>query len=184
MTFGSISGNYNVNLRISAAETQGNLRILSAPKITTLDNVQATIEQGTSIPISTVSAAGTNTVFIDANLRLTVKPHITNEGSIVMYLEILKNEPDFSHTGARGDPTILKKQAKTEMLVRDGDTAVIGGIYTRNSGTNYSKVPWLGDIPVLGWLFKQRRENDNRTELMIFITPRLVNRPAAVAAGR
>jgi type IV pilus assembly protein PilQ len=184
MTFGSVAGNYNVNLRISAAETQGNLRILSAPKITTLDNVQATIEQGTAIPISTVSAAGTNTVFIDANLKLTVKPHITNEGSIIMYLEIMKNEPDFSHTSGRGDPTILKKQAKTEMLVRDGDTAVIGGIYTRNSGTNYSKVPWLGDIPVLGWLFKQRRENDNRTELLIFITPRLVNRPASIAASK
>jgi type IV pilus assembly protein PilQ len=184
MTFGSIAGNLNINLRLSAAETQGTLRILSAPKITTLDNVQASIEQGTAIPVSTVSAAGTNTVFIDANLKLTVKPHITNENSIVMDLIIQKNEPDFSHTSGRGDPTILKKEAKTQMLVRDGDTAVIGGIYSRNSGTNYSKIPWLGDIPVLGWFFKERKENDDRTELLIFVTPRLVNRNSSVAANK
>ena len=110
------------------------MRIISAPKITTLDNIEATIEQGVAIPISVVSAAGANTVFVDAKLNLTVKPHVTNEGSIVMNVNITRNEPDFVNVGARGDPTILKKQAKTEMLVRDGDTAVIGGIYTRNTG--------------------------------------------------
>src|SRR5439155_2596624 len=114
LTFGSVAGALNVNLRLSAAETQGTVRILSAPKITTLDNVQATIEQGTAIPISVVSAAGVNTVFIDAKLNLTVKPHVTNEGSVVMHLSITRNEPDFSRTGARGDPTIVKKQASTE----------------------------------------------------------------------
>ena len=182
-TFGSVAGNLNVNLRLSAAETQGNVRIISAPKITTLDNVQASIEQGTAIPIAVVSAAGVNTQFVDAKLNLTVKPHVTHEGSVVMLLEITRNEPDFSHTGARGDPTILKKQAKTEMLVRDGDTAVIGGIYSRNAGTNYSKIPYLGDIPILGWFFKQRKENDDRSELLIFITPRIVNRSASIGGG-
>jgi type IV pilus assembly protein PilQ len=184
LTFGSVAGNWNVNLRLSAAETQGTVRILSAPKITTLDNVQASIEQGTAIPISVVSAAGVNTVFIDAKLNLTVKPHITHEGSIVMNLDITRNEPDFSRTGSRGDPTILKKQAKTELLVRDGDTAVIGGIYSRNSAVNYNKIPWLGDIPILGWLFKQRKENDDRSELLIFITPRIINRSASISASR
>ena len=176
ITLGSLTGAYNINLRLSALETTGQVRIVSAPKITTLDNVEASIEQGVAIPISVVSAAGTNTVFVDAKLNLTVKPHVTNEGSIVMNVNIMRNEPDFVNVGARGDPTILKKQAKTEMLVRDGDTAVIGGIYTRNSGVSYQKLPWVADIPILGWLFKNRRENDDRTELLIFITPRIVNR--------
>ena len=184
LTFGSVAGNVNVNLRLSAAETTGSVRILSAPKITTLDNVQASIEQGTAIPISVVSAAGVNTQFIDAKLSLTVRPHVTHEGSIIMSLDITRNDPDFSRTGARGDPTILKKQTKTEMLVRDGDTAVIGGIYSRNTSVNYNKIPWLGDIPILGWLFKQRKETDDRSELLIFITPRIVNRQASIAGGR
>ncbi|HZS36232.1 MAG TPA: type IV pilus secretin PilQ [Polyangia bacterium] len=176
LTLGSVNGTVNINLRLSALENTGNVRIVSAPKITTLDNIEATIEQGVAIPISVVSAAGTNTVFVDAKLNLTVKPHVTNEGSVIMNVAITRNEPDFVNTGARGDPTILKKQARTEMLVRDGDTAVIGGIYTRNTGLSYAKVPWFADIPIFGWLFKNRRENDDRTELLIFITPRIVNR--------
>jgi len=180
LTLGSVNGAVNINLRLSSLENTGNVRIISAPKITTLDNIEASIEQGVAIPISVVSAAGTNTVFVDAKLNLTVKPHVTNEGSVIMNVAITRNEPDFVNTGARGDPTILKKQAKTEMLVRDGDTAVIGGIYTRNTGLSYAKVPWFADIPVIGWLFKNRRENDDRTELLIFITPRIVNRAGVV----
>jgi type IV pilus assembly protein PilQ len=176
ITLGSLNGNININLRLSSLENTGQVRIISAPKIMTLDHIEASIEQGVAIPISQVSAAGVNTVFVDAKLNLTVKPHVTNEGSIVMNVHITRNEPDFVNVGARGDPTILKKEAKTEMLVRDGDTAVIGGIYTRNTGVAYTKVPWFAEIPILGWLFKNRRENDDRTELLIFITPRIVNR--------
>lgn len=178
LSLGAINGALNINLRLSSLENTGNVRIISAPKVTTLDNVEATIEQGVSIPISVTSAAGANTVFVDAKLNMTVKPHVTNDSSVIMKITITRNEPDFVNTGARGDPTILKKQAKTEMLVRDGDTGVIGGIYTRNSGLSYTKVPWVADIPVIGWLFKNRRENDDRTELLIFITPRIVNRAA------
>ena len=89
-------------------------------------------------------------------------------------------QPDFVNTGANGNPTIQKKEAKTTMLVRDGDTAVIGGIYTRNSGLSYTKVPFFSDIPILGWLFRSRKENDNRTEMLIFLTPRIVNRARAL----
>ncbi|HWE28660.1 MAG TPA: type IV pilus secretin PilQ, partial [Polyangia bacterium] len=176
LTLGSVNGNYNINLRLSALENTGWVRIVSSPKIMTLDNIEATIEQGTSIPVSVVSAAGANTMFVDAKLNLTVKPHVTNEGSILMTVLITRNEPDFVNTAANGTPTIQKKQAHSQMLVRDGDTAVIGGIYTRNSGLSYTKVPWFADIPVIGWLFKARKENDNRTELLIFITPRIINR--------
>jgi type IV pilus assembly protein PilQ len=145
----------------------------------TLDNITANIESGTSIPIQVVGAAGTNTVFVDAKLSLTVTPHVTNEGSVVMKVALTRNEPDFSNRGARGDPSIIKRQANTELLVRDGDTAVIGGIFSRNTSVNYAKVPWIADVPILGWLFKNRRQLDNRTELLIFITPRIVNRAAA-----
>ena len=134
LTLGSVDGAFNLNLRLSALENTGQVRILSSPRITTLDNIEASIEQGVSIPISVVSAAGIQTVFVDAKLNLTVKPHVTNDGTVIMNVNVTRNEPDFVNTGARGDPTILKKEAKTEMLVRDGDTAVIGGIYTRNTG--------------------------------------------------
>ena len=93
-----------------------------------------------------------------------------------MDVVVTKDEPDFVNTGARGDPTILNKEATTKMLVADGETSVMGGIYTRNSGLSYSKVPWLADLPVFGWLFKSRRETDDRAELLIFITPKITNK--------
>jgi type IV pilus assembly protein PilQ len=93
--------------------------------------------------------------------------------AISLDLEVTKNEADFVNTGARGDPTILRKEAKTRVLVEDGATTVIGGIYTRNTGVSYSKVPFFGDIPVLGWFFKKRSENDERTEVLVFITPKI-----------
>ena len=180
LTLGSVAGAFNLNLRLSAMESTGQVRILSSPRISTLDNNEASIEQGVSIPISVVSAQGVQTVFVDAKLNLTVKPHVTNDGTVMMDIKVTRNEPDFVNTGARGDPTILKKEAQTKMLVRDGDTAVIGGIYQRNSGLNYAKVPFFADIPVLGVLFRNRRENDDRTEFLVFITPRIANRARAL----
>jgi len=159
---------------LSAMEETGQVRIISAPKVTTLDNVEAKIEQGVRIPISVVSAQGVNTQFEEANLGLVVKPHVTNDGRVRIKIKVEKNEPDFVNTGARGDPTILKKTAQSEMLVKDGDTAVIGGIYTRKTSMAYSKVPWFADIPIIGWLFKKRKESDERSEVLIFITPRII----------
>jgi len=180
LTLGSVTGAANLNLRLSAMESTGQVRILSSPRIATLDNVEASIEQGVSIPISVVSAQGVQTVFVEAKLSLTVKPHVTAEGTVVMDINVTRNEPDFVNTGARGDPTILKKQAQTKTLVRDGDTSVIGGIYQRNSGLSHAKVPFLADIPVLGVLFRSKRENDDRTEFLVFITPRIANRARAL----
>jgi type IV pilus assembly protein PilQ len=176
LTMGSVAGAFNLNLRLSAYESTGSVRILSSPRITTMDNIEAMIDQGVSIPVSTVSAMGAQTQFVDAKLHLGVKPHVTNEGTITLTVNVTRNEPDFVNTGARGDPTIQKKEAKTVMLVRDGDTAVIGGIYTRNTGLSSNRIPFFSDIPVLGWFFRSKKENDNRSEFMIFITPRIVNR--------
>ena len=123
------------------------------------------------------SAAGTQTQFVQADLRLDVTPTVAqNDCLISMNLLVTKNAPDFSNTGARGDPTIQRREARTSMLVADGETSVLGGIYTRNSGLAYKKIPFLGDLPVLGWLFKNRRENDDRTEILVFITPKITNR--------
>ena len=177
MTLGSVAGNFNINLRLSALEDAGTVRIISAPKITVLNNKLASIASGVSIPISTISATGTQTQFVQADLRLEVTPTVSQRDcAIAMNLVVQKNEPDFVNVGARGDPTILRKEAHTSMLVADGETSVLGGIYTRNSGLAYKKVPLLGDLPVLGWLFKNRRENDDRTEILVFITPKITNR--------
>lgn len=180
LTLGSVSGAFNINLRLSAAETKGDIRIVSAPRITTMDNVEASIEQGVQIPFSQVSAAGTQTIFKDAKLNLTVKPHVTADGSVIMKVSVERNEPDFVNTGARGQPTILKKQAKTEMLIKDGDTAVIGGIYTTRDGRAWQKVPWFADIPIIGWFFKSRRDTSDREEVLVFITPRIINRAQSI----
>lgn len=180
MSFGSISGNLNTNLRLSAAESTGEVRIISAPKIVTLDNSEATIEQGVQIPISQVSAQGVNTRFVNATLSLVVTPHVTNEGAVLLDVTVQKNEADFVNTGARGDPTILTRSANSRMLVNDADTAVIGGIYTRNKAVNYTKIPWLADIPIVGWFFKSKAEADTRSEVLIFLTPKIVNRASSI----
>ena len=179
-TFGSAGGGQLLNLRLTAMEESGNGRVISSPRITTLDNRQAIIKQGISIPVSVVSQAGTETQFFEANLELDVTPHVTNDGSILMEIKTSKDEPDFSQTGAAGDPTIKKKSAKTEVLVKDGDTTVIGGIYTRNVSAREAGVPILSRIPILGVIFRREEKRDDRTELLIFITPRIVNRDEAL----
>ncbi len=177
VSLGSVGGNLNLNLRLSALEDTGTVRIISAPRITTSNNIEASIKSGTSIPISVISANGVQTQFVPADLLLRVTPAVSQRDcAISMQVNITKNEADFVNTGARGDPSILTKEAKTTILVADGQTAVIGGIYTRNTGVGYNKVPFFADIPVLGWLFKFRRENDNRTEVLVFITPKITNR--------
>ena len=180
LTMGSVGGAVNLNMRLSAMEDAGYAKIISAPRIMTLDNREATISQGTSIPISVVSAAGVQTIFVDATLELTVTPHVTPDGNVRMAIEATKNEPDFQNTGAQGDPTIIQNQAETELLVGDGDTTVIGGIYTENTGRSVSAVPFLHRIPILGFLFQNHSETENRSELLIFITPRIVNRAEAL----
>ena len=180
ISMGSIGGNVNFALRLSAYETTGTVRIVSAPRVLTLDNHAAMISQGTSIPYSQIGAQGVQTTFREALLSLDVTPHVTNDGAVSMDVKINRNEPDFNQRSARGDPTILKRQAQTTLLVQDGHTAVIGGIYTRNSGSGFDQVPFLGDIPILGALFHFNSKRDARSELLIFLTPRIVNRGEAL----
>ncbi|HRI65406.1 MAG TPA: type IV pilus secretin PilQ, partial [Polyangium sp.] len=180
LTLGSIDNSVNLAVRLSAAEATGMLRIISSPRILTLDNREARISQGTLIPFAQISAQGVQTTFQEAKLQLLVKPHVTSDGSVSMHVKINRDEPDFNQTSARGDPTILKREAETDLLIMDGHTAVIGGIFTRNTGRNLDQVPVLGDIPLFGILFQRRRSSDSRSELVIFITPRIINRAEAL----
>jgi type IV pilus assembly protein PilQ len=178
LAFGSAGGAVQLNLRLSALEAQGTVKTISAPKVTTLDNSVARIAQGVSIPFSQVSAAGANTQFVEAQLSLEVTPHITRDGSILMKLMAQNNQPDPANTGANGQPGISRKEATTQVLVKDGETTVIGGIYVRNGSTNEAGLPILSRIPVIGFFFRNHRELEIKNELLIFITPRILNRVA------
>jgi type IV pilus assembly protein PilQ len=178
-TFGSANGAAQLNLRLSAAESSGTIKTISAPKVTTLQNQKASISQGVSIPFSQVSAQGVNTTFVEARLQLDVTPHITSDGSVLMAIKATNNQPDPSNTGANGQPAIQKKEAETQVLVKDGDTTVIGGIYVRRGASNEAGVPWLMKIPIIGFFFKTNTVSENRQELLIFITPRIVTQSAA-----
>jgi type IV pilus assembly protein PilQ len=182
-TFGTIGGAFNLNLRISALENSGTVKTISAPKISTIDNKEATIGQGISIPFSQTSSSGVNTTFIEAKLELKVTPHVTHDGNILLKIKATNNAPNPQLTGANGQPSISKREADTEVLVKDGDTTVIGGIYTRQTSNRRSEVPWFGKIPVLGFFFRTTANQDDHTELLIFITPRILNRQATAAAN-
>lgn len=173
-TFGSLSKALNLDLVLSALESTGEGKIISSPRVSALDNKEAKIEQGVSIPFSTTSAGGTQIQFIDAKLALTVTPHATPDKKIFMKITATKNAPDTSILGASGQPSIRKNEATTEILLADGETAVIGGILTTNKTVAYTKVPFFGDIPLIGWLFKTKTTSENKGELLIFITPRVV----------
>jgi type IV pilus assembly protein PilQ len=178
LSFAPVGGPVSLNLRLTAAENDGVIKTISSPKVTTLDNNTARISQGVSLPFSQVSASGANTTFIEARLSLEVTPHITQDGSILMNISAQNNQPDPSNSGSNGQPAIQRKEANTQVLVKDGETTVIGGIYVRRSSLNTASVPFLSKIPVLGLLFKRTDEQDNRQELLIFITPRILNRQA------
>jgi type IV pilus assembly protein PilQ len=184
LTFGSVDGAFNLNVRLSALQNRGTAKIISQPRIATLDNVQATIKDGVRIPISQVSAAGIQTQFFNADLQLQATPQVTQDGNIYLKMKVTKATPDFQNVGARGDPTILTKEAQTELLLADGETMVIGGIFTSNVGSAYAEVPYLARIPILGALFRRYREDVRKSELLIFVTTSLMNRrEAAVQTG-
>ncbi len=174
LTFGSISKSLNLDLVLSALESTGEGKIISTPRVSALDNKEAKIEQGLSIPFSTTSASGTQIQFIDAKLSLIVTPHATPDNKIFMKIQATKNAPDTSLLGASGQPSIRKNEATTEILLADGETAVIGGILVMDRGQSITKVPFFGDLPLIGWLFRTKTNNENKSELIIFITPRVV----------
>ncbi len=161
-----------LSLEVSALEADGKGKIIASPRVLTADQVEATIEQGTEIPYNVASSSGATSVqFRKAVLALKVKPQITPDGNVIMTLDVNKDQPTAVATGA----PIATKHVKTEVLVENGGTVVIGGIYEQNDQNQVTKIPLLGDLPLLGWLFKNTVVTANKSELLIFITPRIVN---------
>ncbi len=165
---------FNVALQLQAAESTGEGKVISSPRIVTLDNREAKIEQGVSIPFQTFENGDAQLEFIDAVLSLKVTPHITSDRSIIMKIEVTKNAPDDSVDTPTGSPAIAKNQAKTETLVKNGQTLVLGGIYVVDQSDNESRIPYLHSIPLVGWAFKSHEVRDRRKELLLFVTPRIV----------
>jgi len=167
----SITNSFRLDAQLSALEKKKHARILSSPRVATLNNQEAWIQQGEEIPYQTTSDEGTKTEFKDATLRLSVTPQINADRSIVMKIKVNK---DTALQEVTAGIVIGKKEAVTVVLVNSGETAVIGGIYTNDEQRNAGGVPWFMDIPGLGYLFKNQSSQKKRTELMIFITPRII----------
>ena len=171
------SGNL-INLELTALEADARGKVVSSPRVVTGDNQKAAIEQGTEIPYVTPGSANqpATVQFKKAVLRLDVTPQITADGRIIMVVEVRKDS--VGQLVNLGDgfqvPSIDTKNVVTQISVNNGDTAVIGGIYEETIRNDVTQVPWLGNIPVLGYLFKQTGSSSEKTELLIFLTPRIV----------
>jgi type IV pilus assembly protein PilQ len=162
-----------LNLEISALEADGKGKVIASPRVLTADQVEAVIEQGTEIPYQQATSSGATSVsFRKANLALKVKPQITPDGNIIMTLDVNKDEPGaVTPAGVQ----ISTKHVKTEVLVENGGTVVIGGIYLQRDRTDITRVPFFGDLPYVGFLFRNQATIANKDELLVFITPRIVN---------
>ena len=177
-TFGKLAPGFALDLRLSAGELLGLAKVIAAPKITTLDKREAKISQGESIPFQTTSLQGTQTTFVDANLELNVTPQITSRDPKEVGKQIMmKVRATRNAVGARSNPagpSIDRREANTQVIVRDGETMVIGGVFIDTQNNNVQGVPYLSRIPVLGWLFKNKSESVSKQELLIFLTPSIV----------
>jgi type IV pilus assembly protein PilQ len=171
MAFGKLLSNIQLDMRLSAAATVGQVKIISTPKVLTVNNKAAKISQGQMIPYqNTSSTEGAKTEFIEAALSLDVTPHITADGSVNMKIKASNNS-----VGTGSPPPINKKEATTELVVKNGETTVIGGIYVDSETEGDTGIPYLSDIPLLGWLFKSNSKNKTKNELLIFITPKIMS---------
>ncbi len=175
ISFGALDGNLNIDMRISALETSGEGKIISTPRVTTLNGQKAIISQGTKIPYVTTSDTGTNVSFENAELKLDVTPEINPDGTVILDIKASNSAVGTVYQTSNGEtPAIDEKKAETKVLVRDGQTTVIGGIFVESDRTSGTGVPWLMNIPYLGHLFKSTSSSNDRRELLIFITPRIL----------
>ena len=161
-----------MNLELSALEADGKGKVVSSPRVVTADQKNALIEQGTELPYQVASASGaTSVAFRKANLKLDVTPQITPEGSIILTLDVTK---DTVGQATAAGFAINTKHIKTEVLVENGGTVVIGGIFEMTENNTVTKVPLLGDLPGIGNLFKSRSKIANKQEMLVFITPKVL----------
>jgi len=177
LSIGLIGSNINVNLALQALEREGKAKSYAIPQITTVENARAVISQGFEVPYKTVSSAGTQIQFKEALLKLEVTPHVIKEDTVTkikLKIVVEKNEPDFTRA-VEGNPSIFKRRAETEVLVKEGDRVVIGGVMIEDSNETVRGVPGLHRIPLLGWLFKARETTGEAQDLLVIITPRVVS---------
>jgi type IV pilus assembly protein PilQ len=166
------AGTKFLNLELSALQADSKGKIISSPRVVTADQVEASIEQGTEIPYQQATASGATSVqFKKATLSLKVKPQITPDDNVIMTVDVHK---DRVGQDTRSGPSIDTKQVTTQVLVENGGTVVIGGIYEQEERSETRKVPALGDVPVIGFLFKQNQRKDDKTELLVFISPKII----------
>ncbi|MCB0271601.1 MAG: type IV pilus secretin PilQ [Bdellovibrionales bacterium] len=171
---GSINNILDLDLALAFGEQQGESKLISAPKVTVLDNKSASISAGSRIPFVTQTAdSGSNVRFENAATTLSVTPHITNEGAILMQITATRNEPNFADL-VQGNPSIDQRTATTEVLVKSGNTTVLGGIYAIRTGRTKVKIPFISSLPIIGAIFQNYDKSLDRTELLIFVTPRIV----------
>ena len=174
-----MGGKLSLDLQLSAMQSTGNGRILSSPKVLTMNNKEAKISSGTDIPIQIVSATAVTSVntlgvqIISATISLSAIPTITNDNRILMVIKLEKADPDFSQE-VNGIPTITRRSAEAQLVVNDGETVVLGGILAKNESRSEASVPYLSKIPILGWFFKETSITKTQDELMVFITPTIV----------
>jgi len=172
-----LSNRMSVNVILQALETQGVVKVISSPKVVTQNNKKAKVLSGQKIPYPTTqsgSNSGAITVaFADANLSLEVTPQITNDGTILMDVNVEKDDVNFAQQ-VQGTPTITTKNITTQVLVKDGGTAIMGGVYKNTNSTSTTGVPWLSHIPLIGWLFRNKIDSDANDELLLFITPHVL----------
>ncbi len=160
----------DLKLELSAMEAEGLSRVISNPRIFTLDNTEATIFQGDEVPYETTSQDGTKIEFKEAGLKLAVTPTVIGDGNLLMHIQVNKDTVDTSQS----NPPITKSEIRTSLVSKDKEIVVIGGIYTENLSQSRDKVPGLGDVPGAGKLFRRDTNEDDRRELMIFIAPRIL----------
>ncbi len=171
---GNVLSGLDLDVRLTAMESAGRGRVLSAPKVTTMDHREAHISSGRRIPYETTSEQGTATQFIDAELSLTVTPHVTSDDHVILQIKATKNAADFANTDGNGNPTITTNEATSEVIVANGATTVLGGIFENTKTETEKKVPFLSAIPILGALFQNVDDEDTVSEILIFITPTIV----------
>jgi len=175
LSFANVLDTFRLDMAISALETSGQGRIISTPSVTTQNNQEAEILQGRQIPVQTVANFTVTTRYVNAALELKATPQITAEGTIIMYIEIRNNAADFANL-VSGIPPIITQSAKTTVMVPDGGTTVIGGIYRTEDSITRERVPFLHKIPILGALFRSFARTKQNRELLIFITPRIIKK--------
>ena len=177
INFGYVTNSLQLDVQLSALEKDEKIKIVSSPKVLSLDNKEARIKQGVALPYLKLSEQGvTSTEFKDAVLELKVTPRITPANTIDLHVYVTKNQKS-AQTGANNEPGIDVREVETDLLVETGKTVVIGGIYETTKTKTINKVTFFGDIPLLGYFFRNTRNEDQLTELLIFLTVSIVNKP-------